>query len=62
MNMRELLFEAATRPFGPTEWGTDYWGEILSEPNEAHARTVAAGTSSKLYTRPAAGKWVEVTQ
>lgn len=62
MSIRDELIESALRPFGATEWGTDCWGEILSEPNEAHARTVAAGTSSKLYTRPAAGKWVEVAQ
>lgn len=42
-----------------TEWGTDCWGEILSEPSEAHARTVAAGTGSRLYSRSPMGAWVE---
>lgn len=54
------IVRSLLRPFGPVEWGTDTWGEILSEPNEAHARSVAGGTGAKLYTRPAMGEWVEV--
>lgn len=40
------------------EWGTDLWGEILSEPNEAHARKVASDTGASLYERSPAGQWI----
>lgn len=60
MTTPEELIKSVLCPFGDTEWGTDTWGEILSEPNEAHARSVAGGTGARLYTRPAMGKWVEV--
>lgn len=43
-----------------TEWGTDHWGEVLSEPDEAHARKVARDTGATLYSRPPAGAWSPV--
>ena len=39
------------------EWGTDYWGDILSEPDEAHARAVAKKGNANLYTRQPGGTW-----
>lgn len=53
--------EASTpRPALPvTEWGTNHWGEILSEPTEGHARGVARTTGAKVYSRSPMGEWVE---
>lgn len=41
---------------GTTEWGTDYWGDIESEPSEEHAKAVAV-KGTKLYSRPPMGQW-----
>ena len=43
------------------EWGTDYWGEVMSEPSEDHARQVAAagGAGVKVYTRTPLTDWME---
>lgn len=41
-----------------TEWGTDYWGEILSEPTEDMARSLAEEYhTTKLYRRVEGGDW-----
>lgn len=39
------------------EWGTDCWGEVLSEPSEAHAREVARASGANIYSRPPRGAW-----
>lgn len=41
-----------------TEWGTDYWGDILSEPSEGHAREVASSTGATVYVRSSGGEWI----
>lgn len=43
-----------------TEWGTDHWGDIMSEPTEGHARGVCRITGAKLYRRSPMGQWEEV--
>jgi hypothetical protein len=40
-----------------SEWGTDHWGEILSEPSEEHARKVASTGGDTLYRRDESGQW-----
>jgi hypothetical protein len=42
---------------GATEWGTDYWGEVMSEPDEDHARKVAKAGRSNVYSRSPMGAW-----
>lgn len=44
---------------GATEWGTDYWGEVMSEPNEDHARNVAAAGDAEIYYRSPMGQWTK---
>lgn len=38
-----------------TEWGTDYWGEVMSEPSEEHARSVAKAGGANVYSRDSLG-------
>lgn len=41
-----------------TEWGTDYWGEIMSEPTQTKARQLAGCVDGiKLFKRAPMGKW-----
>jgi len=42
-----------------TEWGTDHWGEVLSEPTEGHARGVARITGASVYSRSPMGQWIK---
>lgn len=56
------LWEALSesRDAEPTEgamWGTDYWGDILSEPSEQQARALAKASDSKVYTRQPHCEW-----
>lgn len=39
------------------EWGTDYWGEILSEPTEAYARKLATFYGVAVYVRSHGDEW-----
>lgn len=39
------------------EWGTDYWGEVLTEPSEEHARQVAQAGQAAVYSRQPGGAW-----
>jgi hypothetical protein len=43
-------------PALPTEWGTDCWGDIMSEPSEKAARAVVKG-GFKLFRRQPGAKW-----
>lgn len=49
-----------TVPGVPDErmWGTDCWGDILSEPTEDHARSVAQSSKATLYSRLPHCAWV----
>ncbi len=40
-----------------TEWGTDYWGSILIEPSEQHARNLAQHPNTNVYSRSLEGEW-----
>ena len=42
-----------------TEWGTDYWGDILSEPSEEQARQLAKAAGSNVYSRQPHCEWVQ---
>lgn len=57
-----LLVRGGVEAMTPLEWGTDYWGEILDEPTEAHARRVAEKGSAKLYCRMPGESWCEVVR
>jgi hypothetical protein len=39
------------------EWGTDYWGETLSEPTEERARELAKESGCNLYSRQPHCSW-----
>ena|GEM_PF-4515329 len=46
-----------------TEWGTDFWGDIRSEPTEEQARRVSEPYDGvKLYSRAPMGQWQEESQ
>ena len=52
---------AADKVDEPTEWGTDFWGDIETEPSEAQAREVVRRSSgTKLYSRQPGREWVKV--
>lgn len=57
----DKLFESLQPrvPLPATEWGTDYWGEILSEPSEDHARNLAKWGVANVYLRSPMGQWVK---
>jgi hypothetical protein len=40
-----------------TEWGTDYWGIIESEPTKEHALRVAEHGNANVYSRALTGEW-----
>lgn len=43
------------------EWGTNWWGSIMTEPSEHHAVQVAASGRARLYNRITTdGEWFEV--
>lgn len=42
-----------------TEWATDYWGVIETEPSEEHARKVADAGNVSLYRRAPMGAWIK---
>lgn len=42
-----------------SEWGTDHWGEVMSEPTQEHARKVATASHAKVYYRVPGGLWVK---
>lgn len=48
-------YEAAAFP--ATEWGTDAWGKVMSEPSEEHARKVVHTFRGKLFKRAPMGQW-----
>lgn len=48
-------------PAEAVEWGTDYWGEVLSEPTEEHARNLARWQKVRLYKRIDGDDWKMVT-
>lgn len=55
--VEDLDATPSTAKIGASEWGTDYWGDILSEPDEEHARAVARKGKANLYSRPPMGQW-----
>jgi hypothetical protein len=54
--------EEQTSMGGMDEWGTNYWGRILSEPSEEHARSVAESGKCNLYRLDPKVGWKRVTE